>query len=235
MSNNNDIQIGLAQVVENQGRDQLLQKGRCEDCKKATLKGFMTVKKIVWLAVILIASHLIVAGLCAYKGYTEGEKKEVNEALAKDIARQRNWALLTDSIINNTYSDHLHATPYSTLSEHQQRKVFEIAFEAGLVNILNWIEGSPEVLNPSRKAVLAQRIDDINRGVEIPFARFDGMYFKQKYYDLKQHHENKQHPELNTDIAALIETIQEIPANRQKLYLDYLNELHNQESNGERR
>jgi hypothetical protein len=161
------------------------------------------------VALLLLVVGGAGGGYYVYKlgiGFMGFVPKHLGEAsyqkLVEEKAHLEMRIVVADAIINDTYSEPLHNTPYSTLSKHQQRRVFEIAFEAGLVNILNWIAGSPEVLNPSRRAVLAQRIDDLNRGVETPFARHDGMYYRQKYYDLKQHHEIDLHPALSEDVGA---------------------------------
>ena len=108
---------------------------------------------------------------------------------------------LADALINNSYTESLRNTPFSSLSKHEQRHVFELAFEAGLTDILNWISDSPEVLNNSRHKILKKRIDDLNRKNDVPFARHDGMYYREKYYHLKRHHESDLHPDLNEDIG----------------------------------
>ncbi len=108
---------------------------------------------------------------------------------------------LADALINNSYTESLRNTPFSSLSKHEQRHVFELAFEAGLTDILNWISDSPEVLNNSRHKILKKRIDDLNRKNDVPFARHDGMYYREKYYHLKRHHESDLHPDINEDIG----------------------------------
>ncbi len=176
-----------------------------DETAAAVKRCYCRITTLLWVALATVA--LIIGGagggLYVYKlgpGFLGLVPKEYGVEPYNQLKNQlrderlKNKALtdgarLADAIINDTYTDHLRRNPFSTLTKHEQRHIFEIAFEAGLVDILNWISDSPEALNPSRLAILKKRIDDLNRGEDLPFARHDGMYFRQKYYDLKNHHE----------------------------------------------
>jgi len=136
-----------------------------------------------------------------YGEHSYGKMLDISMAVEKENAVLKGRGSFADSIFNNTYSEYLHDHPYSEFSAHQQRRVFELAFEAGLVNVLNWIADSPEALNDSRQEILHARIDELNRGGDVPFARHDAMYFRQKYYDLKRHHESDLHPDVTNEVA----------------------------------
>ena len=136
-----------------------------------------------------------------YGEHSYGKLLDICMAVEKENAVLKGRGSFADAIFNDTYSEYLHDHPYSEFSAHQQRRVFELAFEAGLVNVLNWIADSPEAMNGSRREILHERIDELNRGGDVPFARHDAMYYRQKYYDLKRHHESDLHPEINEDVV----------------------------------
>jgi len=152
-----------------------------------------------WIKATFILSAFILGGLCTYAamlfpppltGEAPAMKAQAHDAVTT-LGPPAN--AVADALLNDAYSAALHQHPYSTLHPHWRKQVFDIAFEAGLVNILMWISESPEVLSSARQKALKERIHEVGEGVYVPFARTDAYRYRRKYYELKRHHEQDLH------------------------------------------
>jgi len=144
-------------------------------------------------------SSWITLSLVSEDTWNEQRMAVGHEELVKEVAELSKENRYNDDmkrLYEDVIRDQTPSVTFASLDKHRQRIIPDLAIEAGLLNVLMWSwETADGALSFARKQAIKDRIEELNTGIYVSFNRSESMYWKVKYYDMKNHHQNDSHPE----------------------------------------